>query len=78
MIAAGLDLFDRPLHKTYEWLADLMAQFLARIATELRSDDVDPEQAAWAVFVLLKGWVTKGEMEDVTHSLPAEVQELWP
>jgi uncharacterized protein (DUF2267 family) len=24
MIAAGLDLFDRTLHKTYEWLADLM------------------------------------------------------
>jgi uncharacterized protein (DUF2267 family) len=24
MITAGLDVFDRTLHKTYEWLADLM------------------------------------------------------
>src|ERR1700704_5158429 len=24
MIAAGLDVFDRTLHKTYDWLADLM------------------------------------------------------
>jgi uncharacterized protein (DUF2267 family) len=140
MIAAGLDLFDRTLHKTYEWLADLMGllavndrhmayqalratlhalrdrltveevaqlgaqlpmlvrgfyyegwdptakplkvrhreQFLTRIATELRNDDVDPEQAARAVFVLLAGRVTKGEIEDVKHILPAEVRELWP
>ena len=24
MTAAGLDVFDRTVHKTYEWLADLM------------------------------------------------------
>jgi uncharacterized protein (DUF2267 family) len=140
MIATGLDLFDRTLHKTYEWLADLMEllavddrhmayqalratlhalrdrltveevaqlgaqlpmlvrgfyyegwnptakpliarhreQFLARVATELSNDDVDPEEAARAVFVLLAGRVTKGEIEDVKHILPGDVRELWP
>jgi uncharacterized protein (DUF2267 family) len=140
MTTAGIDLFDRTLHKTYEWLADLMRlltvddrhmayqalratlhalrdrltveevaqfgaqlpmlvrgfyyegwdptgkplkvrhmdQFLARIETELGNDKVDPEQAARAVFALLADRVTKGEIEDVKHVLPAEVRELWP
>jgi len=140
MITAGLDVFDRTLHKTYEWLTDLMEvlavddrhraylvlratlhalrdritveevahfgaqlpmlvrgfyyegwdptgkpskvrtkeQFLTRVASELKNDDVDPEQAARAVFVLLAERITSGEIEDVKHLLPAEVRELWP
>ena len=140
MIAAGLDVFDRTLHNTYEWLADLMGllavddrhmayqalratvhalrdrltveevaqlgaqlpmlvrgfyyegwdptakplklrhkeALLAYIASEFSNEDVDPEQAARAVFVLLAGRVTKGEIEDVKHILPAELRELWP
>jgi uncharacterized protein (DUF2267 family) len=140
MIAAGLDVFDRTLHKTHEWLADLMrllavddrrvayqalratlhalrdrltveevaqlgAQlpmlvrgfyyegwdptakplklrrieaFLAYIASEFSNDDVDPEQAARAVFALLAERVTAGEVEDVKHILPAQLRELWP
>ena len=139
MIAAGLDVFDRTLHKTYEWLADLMGllsvddrhmvyqalratlhalrdrmtveevaqlgaqlpmlvrgfyyegwdptakplkrrhkeAFLAYIASEFNNDDVDPEQAARAVFALLAKRVTTGEIEDVKHILPAELRELW-
>jgi len=140
MITAGLDVFDRTLHKTYEWLADLMrllaindrhvayqalratlyalrdrltaeevaqlgAQlpmlvrgfyyegwdptakplklrhieaFLAYIASEFINDEVEPEQAARAVFALLAERITKGEIEDVKHILPAELRELWP
>jgi uncharacterized protein (DUF2267 family) len=140
MIAAGLNVFDRTLHTTYDWLADLMRalavddrqvayqalratlhtlrdrmtveevaqlgaqlpmlvrgfyyegwdptgkpvkvrhkeQFLACIASEFSNDDVDPEQAARAVFALLAKRVTTGEIEDVKHILPAAVRELWP
>jgi uncharacterized protein (DUF2267 family) len=129
MIAAGLDLFGRTLHKPYEWLADRMGwlavddrqlanqslcatlqalrdrmtveevaqlgaqlpmlvrgfyyegwdpaatplklrhkeAFLASIASEFSNEDVDPEQAARAVFVLLAVRLPKGEIEDVTH-----------
>ena len=140
MTAAGLDVFDRTLQKTYDWLADLMqllavndrhvayqalratlhalrdwltveevaqlgAQlpmlvrgfyyegwdptakplkmrhaeaFLAYIASEFINDDIEPEQAARAVFALLTRRVTQGEIEDVKHILPAEMRELWP
>ena len=138
--AAGLDVFDRTLQKTYGWLADLMqllamndrrvayqalratlhalrdrltveevAQFsaqlpmlvrgfyyegwdptakplkirnkeafLAYIASEFVNDDIDPEQAARAVFTLLSQRMTKGEIEDVKHIVPAELRALWP
>jgi uncharacterized protein (DUF2267 family) len=140
VIAAGIDVFDRTLHKTHEWLADLMrllavrdrqiayqalratlhalrdrltveevaqlgAQlpmlvrgfyyegwdptakplklrhieaFLAYVASEFSNDDIDPEQAARAVFALLAERVTAGEIEDIKHILPAQLRELWP
>jgi uncharacterized protein (DUF2267 family) len=52
--------------------------FLAYIASELSNQDVDPEQAARAVFALLTRRVTRGEIDDVKHILPAELRELWP
>ena len=53
-------------------------QFLAYIASEFTNDGVDSEQAARAVFALLAERVTAGEIEDVKHILPAELQEFWP
>jgi len=54
-------------------------QFLARIEQQFRSDDrVDPERVARAVFTVLATRVSEGEIEDVKHILPVEIQELWP
>jgi uncharacterized protein (DUF2267 family) len=54
--------------------------FLARMEQEWRaaSDRPEPEQVARAVFALLARRVTEGEIEDVTHILPAELRDLWP
>jgi len=41
-------------------------------------DDIDPEQVARAVFMLLQNRVADGEIEDVKHVLPAEIRDLWP
>jgi uncharacterized protein (DUF2267 family) len=54
-------------------------QFLARIAQAFRDDkSIDREQIARAVFTLLEKRVSQGEIEDVKHLLPKEIQELWP
>jgi uncharacterized protein (DUF2267 family) len=54
-------------------------QFLARIAQAFRDDQsIDREQIARAVFALLAKRVSQGEIEDVKHLLPKEIQELWP
>jgi uncharacterized protein (DUF2267 family) len=137
----GLDVFDRTVHKTNNWLNELMEllgwhdrhraylalrvtlhalrdrltveevaqlaaqlpmlirgfyyegwdptgkplkerskeEFLARIEEYFSSDDpVDPEQVARAVFTVLSNRVTEGEIEDVKHVLPAEIEGLWP
>jgi uncharacterized protein (DUF2267 family) len=39
---------------------------------------VDPEQAARAVFAVLTQHVSAGEVEQVRHSLPKAIRELWP
>lgn len=72
----GWDPSGKPLRERHK------AQFLARIARELRAtyrtqEGMDPERAVRAVFALLATRVTEGEIEDVKHLLPAEVQELW-
>ena len=38
----------------------------------------DVEQAVRAVCRVLAARVTKGEIEDIRHGMPAEVRELWP
>jgi uncharacterized protein (DUF2267 family) len=107
MIATGLDVFDRTLHKTYDWLADLTRRLnvddrhvaylalratlpalrdritveervLAYIAREFSNDDVDPERAARATFAMLAERMTKGEIEDAKHIVPAQLRGLWP
>ena len=141
MSIMGLDVFDRTVHKTNNWLKELMEvlgwhdrhkaylalritlhalrdrltveevaqlaaqlpmlirgfyyegwdptgkplkerskeEFLTRIEEYFSSDDpVDPEQVARAVFTVLSNRVTEGEIEDVKHVLPAEIEDLWP
>ena len=141
MSMTGLDVFDRTIHKTNNWLNELMEilgwhdrhkaylalrvtlhalrdrltveegaqlgaqlpmlirgfyyegwdptgkplkerskeEFLARIEEYFSSDDpVDPKQVARAVFTVLSNRVTEGEIEDVKHVLPAEIEDLWP
>ncbi|MGN6724939.1 MAG: DUF2267 domain-containing protein [Tepidisphaeraceae bacterium] len=53
--------------------------FLARVAREL-VDRIDPEpaEAVRAVFTVLQNHVSSGEMSDVVHMLPSELQYLWP
>jgi len=55
-------------------------EFLSRIARgyERAQPDIDPENALRAVLKLLSEKISCGEMEDVKHSFPAEIQELWP
>ncbi len=52
--------------------------FLAHVAAAFREDPtVDPERVVRAVFQVLSGHVTGGEVEGVKHSLPAELRSLW-
>jgi uncharacterized protein (DUF2267 family) len=53
-------------------------EFLAHIAQELRATDIDPEEAARAVFLVVANRISEGEIEDVEHVLPSEIRELWP
>lgn len=53
--------------------------FLNHVAENLVDQvDGDPEQAARAVFQLLAGHITEGQVEHVKANLPADVQTLWP
>jgi uncharacterized protein (DUF2267 family) len=51
--------------------------FLAGIAMEL-PNDLDPEQAARAVFAVLAARISEGEIDDVAHMLPTSIRALWP
>jgi uncharacterized protein (DUF2267 family) len=69
----GWDPSGKPLRERHR------EQFLTRIEQECRGDDrIGPEQIASAVFTVLAGRVTEGEIEDVKHILPTEVRHLWP
>jgi uncharacterized protein (DUF2267 family) len=55
------------------------AAFLAAIAAGLFPDvNVEAEQVARAVFLLLARRVSEGEITDVKLTLPADLRELWP
>lgn len=41
-------------------------------------NDIDAEQIIRAVFSVIAKRIPKGEVEDVTHILPAQLKELWP
>ena len=51
-------------------------QFLAHVREELPYED--PERVVRAVFAVLAGYITAGEIEDVYWMLPGGVRELWP
>ncbi|MBX5492680.1 MAG: DUF2267 domain-containing protein [Chloroflexi bacterium] len=54
-------------------------QFLTHVRQELRGDPApDVEAIVRAVFAVLGRRVTRGEVEDVRHLLPAEIRDLWP
>ena len=54
-------------------------EFLAPIANAFRDDpQLFPEGIAWAVFKVLKGRVSAGEIDDVKHVLSREIRSLWP
>jgi len=64
---------DKPLKQRHS------EEFLAHIEQELRGNDrIDPALIAVAVFKVLARYVSAGEIEDVKHVLPAEIQDLWP
>jgi uncharacterized protein (DUF2267 family) len=55
------------------------ADFVARIADAFK---VDPffvsEDAVAIVFELLTDKLTRGEIENVRHALPADIRAIWP
>jgi uncharacterized protein (DUF2267 family) len=53
-------------------------EFLARIQRELTRYEIDPEQVARAVFLVMSNRVSKGEIEGVEYVLPREIRGLWP
>jgi uncharacterized protein (DUF2267 family) len=54
-------------------------QFLAHVWKDFRQDpEVDPEQVARAVFQLLTGRLSVGEVEKMKATLPADIRSLWP
>jgi len=53
-------------------------EFLAHVASLLQEGtDGDPENATRAVFALLSGRITGGEIQHVKSNLPKDVQALW-
>jgi len=55
------------------------ADFIARVADSFKTDPMEnPAQAILAVFELLSEKITRGEIKKVRHSLPQELQNLWP
>ena len=53
--------------------------FLAPIKEAFKEDFISrPESIARAVFKTLARHTSEGEIEDVKHSLPKALQELWP
>jgi uncharacterized protein (DUF2267 family) len=55
------------------------ADFLARIEKDFHNDPLsDSSKAVEAVFRLLNGKITAGEVADVRHSLPGDLRSLWP
>ena len=53
-------------------------EFLAHIERSFRpAEEVNAEEVARAVFNVLQNRVSRGEIEDVIHILPGELQDLW-
>src|SRR5262245_60900016 len=52
-------------------------EFLARIQRELERYQVDPEEVARAVFLVMANRISEGEIKDIEHILPHEIRDLW-
>jgi uncharacterized protein (DUF2267 family) len=52
-------------------------EFLARVGAELPPLGPDAERAVRAVFTVLALRISAGEVMDVVHALPADLQALW-
>jgi uncharacterized protein (DUF2267 family) len=52
--------------------------FLDHVGRALRNDELRPEKVARGVFRLLARHISRGEIEDIKHVLPAELRALWP
>ena len=53
--------------------------FLAPIRAHFRNDPrVDGEEVARAVFRVLANYISAGEIEDIRHALPRQLNTLWP
>jgi uncharacterized protein (DUF2267 family) len=52
-------------------------EFLDKIAENLMREH-DPEEAARAVFLVLKRRMPGGEIEDIKRILPEPIRDLWP
>lgn len=55
------------------------ADFIARVADAFEKDPIlFASEAITAVFAVLSENIAAGEIEDVRHSLPADIRALWP
>ncbi len=53
-------------------------EFLAMVHREFMNDpSIDPEQVVRAVFTLLSRKISEGEIQDIMHIMPKELQDLW-
>jgi uncharacterized protein (DUF2267 family) len=53
--------------------------FLSPIRAHFRNDPrIEAEEVARAVFKLLATYISTGEIQDIQHVLPKELQDLWP
>src|SRR6266404_5809470 len=52
--------------------------FLSHINQELGPYQIDAEQAARIVFLVLANRISEGEIADIEHVLPRDIRELWP
>lgn len=56
-----------------------LKEFLGRVARALpTSEPLDPEKMTRAVFKLLDSRIAQGEIGDIRHILPKELNVLWP
>lgn len=68
----GWDPTGKPVRERHQ------EEFLSHVKNYFKNDErVIPEQVVRAVFRLLGRHISKGEVEDIKHTLPAEVRVLW-
>jgi uncharacterized protein (DUF2267 family) len=68
----GWDPTGKPVNERH------LDEFLARIQGEFTRYEINPEQVARAVFLVISKRISEGEIEDVEDVLPREIRNLWP